>query len=60
LGAAAAVEEGASVERSVLLPEAFVGEGAVVLDSVIGEAARIEAGARVSADAIADGRVVTA
>ena len=38
---------GARVERSVLLPAAEVADGATVLDSVLGEGARIGKGAQV-------------
>ena len=47
IGAGSVLEEGARVERSVLLEEVRVGAGAVVRDSVVAEAERVPPGTRI-------------
>jgi mannose-1-phosphate guanylyltransferase len=58
LGAGATVGSGATIERSVLLPSAVVSPGAVVVDSVLGESARVEPEVSLAGATIADGEVV--
>jgi mannose-1-phosphate guanylyltransferase len=61
LGDLCRVEEGAIVERAVLFDKAHVERDAVVLDSIVGNGARIGAGSRLDAETIvADGAVVEA
>jgi mannose-1-phosphate guanylyltransferase len=58
VGKGARIEEGCTVERSVLLPGAVVGAGASVQTSIVGENARVRPGAVLSGAAIADGQTV--
>ena len=58
LGRGARIEDGCTVERSVLLPGAVVGAGASVETSIVGEDARVRPGAVLSGAAIADGQTV--
>ena len=58
LGTGARIEDGSTVERSVLLPGAVVGAGASVQTSIVGEDARVRPGAVLSGAAIADGQTV--
>jgi mannose-1-phosphate guanylyltransferase len=58
LGRGARIEDGSTVERSVLLPGAVVGAGANVQTSIVGEDARVRPGAVLSGAAIADGQTV--
>ena len=58
VGKRARIEDGSTVERSVLLPGAVVGAGARVQTSIVGEDARVRPGAVLSGAAIADGQTV--
>ena len=58
VGKGARIEDGSTVERSVLLPGAVVGAGARVETSIVGEGARVRPGAVLSGAAIADGQTV--
>lgn len=58
VGAKAAIDEGAIVRSSVLLPSAHVGAGAEVIDCILGEGARVAAGTHVEGQTLADGEVV--
>ncbi len=60
LGPRAEVAAEGSVERAVLLPDAFVSGKATVRDAILGEGARVESGATVVGEAIADHDVVRA
>jgi mannose-1-phosphate guanylyltransferase len=54
LGPGSRVENGAVVERSVLLPDAVVGRGSRVVNSILGKGVRIEAGVSVEGETLAD------
>ncbi len=59
LGAVARISE-ATIERSVLLPGAVVGEGAVVRGAVLGEGVVVEAGAEALDVTVADREILAA
>jgi mannose-1-phosphate guanylyltransferase len=60
LGRGSMVEAEATVERSVLLPNARVGPGAVLTDSILGEGAEALPGARLNGETVADDGKVNA
>lgn len=58
LGDGVEIADNCIVERSVLLPQVAVGEGAELVACVVGEGARIAPGTRLSGAAIADGKSI--
>jgi mannose-1-phosphate guanylyltransferase len=58
VGRGSGIDEGAIVQRSVLLPGVHVGAGAKVSGSVLGEGARVGPGVEVIGRTIADGEIV--